>query len=89
MVHDRCRLRSTSLPNWVSSATASSPLWALTALTLNIIVLYALTARWEESDMSFPYAGLKPRDCREGRPRMLGRPSRSPRAIVLLITNGP
>lgn len=28
------------------------PLWALTALTLNIIVLYALTARWEESDMS-------------------------------------
>ncbi len=27
------------------------PLWALTALTLNIIVLYALTARWEESDM--------------------------------------
>ena len=30
------------------------PLWALTALTLNIIVLYALTARWEESDMSAP-----------------------------------
>ncbi len=25
------------------------PLWALTALTLNIIVLYALTARWSES----------------------------------------
>ena len=25
------------------------PLWALTALTLNIIVLYALTARWDES----------------------------------------
>lgn len=25
------------------------PLWALTALTLNVIVLYALTARWEES----------------------------------------
>ena len=24
----------------------------------------------------FPDAGLKPRDCREGRPRMLGRPSR-------------
>jgi hypothetical protein len=30
------------------------PLWALTTLTLNIIVLYALTARWEESDMSSP-----------------------------------
>ena len=30
------------------------PLWTLTALTLNIIVLYALTARWEESDMSSP-----------------------------------
>jgi hypothetical protein len=30
------------------------PLWALTALTLNIIVLYALTARWEESDLSAP-----------------------------------
>jgi hypothetical protein len=27
------------------------PLWALTALTLNVIVLYALTARWHESDM--------------------------------------
>lgn len=26
------------------------PLWALTALTLNVIVLYALTARWEESE---------------------------------------
>jgi hypothetical protein len=25
------------------------PLWALTALTINIIVLYALTARWSES----------------------------------------
>ena len=32
------------------------PLWALTALTLNVIVLYALTARWEESDMSSLYA---------------------------------
>lgn len=30
------------------------PLWALTALTLNIIVLYALTARWEESGMTAP-----------------------------------
>ena len=30
------------------------PLWALTALTLNIIVLYALTARWDESNMSAP-----------------------------------
>lgn len=28
---------------------AQYPLWALTALTLNIIVLYALTARWGES----------------------------------------
>ena len=25
------------------------PLWALTALALNVIVLYALTARWSES----------------------------------------
>jgi hypothetical protein len=25
------------------------PLWALTALTLNIVVLFALTARWTES----------------------------------------
>jgi len=25
------------------------PLWALTALALNIVVLYALTARWSES----------------------------------------
>jgi hypothetical protein len=25
------------------------PLWALTALTLNIVVLYALTVRWKES----------------------------------------
>jgi len=25
------------------------PLWALTALTLNVVVLYALTARWSES----------------------------------------
>jgi hypothetical protein len=30
------------------------PLWALTALTLNIIVLYALTARWDESDLAAP-----------------------------------
>jgi hypothetical protein len=28
---------------------ANYPLWALTALTLNVIVLYALTARWNES----------------------------------------
>ena len=26
------------------------PLWALTALTLNIVVLYALTVRWSESE---------------------------------------
>ena len=26
------------------------PLWSLTALTLNVIVLYALTARWSESE---------------------------------------
>jgi hypothetical protein len=30
------------------------PLWALTALTLNIIVLYALTAQWDESNMNAP-----------------------------------
>ena len=28
---------------------SSYPLWTLTAITLNIIVLYALTARWDES----------------------------------------
>jgi hypothetical protein len=27
------------------------PLWALTVLALNVIVLYALTARWQESEM--------------------------------------
>ena len=27
------------------------PLWALTALALNIVVLYALTARWSESEV--------------------------------------
>ncbi len=26
------------------------PLWALTTVTLNVIVLYALTARWSESE---------------------------------------
>ena len=26
------------------------PLWALTAMALNLIVLYALTARWDESE---------------------------------------
>ena len=30
-------------------------LWALTALTLNIIVLYALTARWDESKLDAAY----------------------------------
>ncbi|HSC29087.1 MAG TPA: hypothetical protein VLD67_17555 [Vicinamibacterales bacterium] len=28
---------------------SSYPLWALTALALNVVVLYALTARWDES----------------------------------------
>jgi hypothetical protein len=27
------------------------PLWTITALALNVIVLYALTARWEESTL--------------------------------------
>jgi hypothetical protein len=31
------------------------PLWALTALTLNIIVLFALTARWDESKLDAAY----------------------------------
>jgi uncharacterized membrane protein (DUF2068 family) len=31
------------------------PLWALTALTLNVVVLYALTVRWSESQF-----GLEP-----------------------------
>lgn len=29
--------------------SSSYPLWALTAIVLNIVVLYALTARWSES----------------------------------------
>ena len=29
---------------------SQSPLWALMALALNIVVLYALTARWSESE---------------------------------------
>jgi hypothetical protein len=28
---------------------SSYPLWALTAIVLNVVVLYALTARWSES----------------------------------------
>ena len=34
------------------------PLWTLTALTLNIIVLYALTARWSESAVELDTARL-------------------------------
>ena len=30
------------------------PLWALTALALNVVVLFALTARWDESRAEFP-----------------------------------
>jgi len=33
------------------------PLWALTALALNIVVLYALTARWSESKDEMFVAG--------------------------------
>ena len=33
------------------------PLWSLTALALNIIVLYALTARWKESAAEIKSAG--------------------------------
>ena len=33
------------------------PLWALTALALNLIVLYALTARWHESQVEYTTAG--------------------------------
>ena len=32
------------------------PLWALTALALNVVVLYALTARWDESQMAIDRA---------------------------------
>jgi len=32
------------------------PLWSLTAVALNIIVLYALTARWSESQAERPYS---------------------------------
>jgi hypothetical protein len=33
------------------------PLWSLTALTLNIVVLYALTVRWPESAAEIRSAG--------------------------------
>ena len=33
------------------------PLWSLTALALNIVVLYALTARWKESQAEIASAG--------------------------------
>ena len=33
------------------------PLWALTALALNVVVLYALTARWEESKAEITSVG--------------------------------
>ncbi len=33
------------------------PLWALTALALNIVVLYALTVRWDESQRQLESAG--------------------------------
>ena len=32
------------------------PLWALTALALNVIVLYALTVRWNESQVDYTTA---------------------------------
>ncbi len=31
---------------------SSAPLWALTVLALNIVVLYALLAKWDEADMA-------------------------------------
>ena len=67
------------------------PLWALTALTLNVIVLYALTARWGESsaDLRSSSYGRRLRTrtsaSREGRssvpsgrPRPPARPTRRP-----------
>ena len=33
------------------------PLWSFTALALNIVVLYALTARWKESQAEITSAG--------------------------------
>jgi hypothetical protein len=33
------------------------PLWAMTALALNVVVLYALTARWDESKDEMFVAG--------------------------------
>jgi hypothetical protein len=33
------------------------PLWALTALILNIVVLYALTVRWKESQAEISSVG--------------------------------
>ena len=36
---------------------SSAPLWTLTAIALNFIVLYALTARWSESKAELEAAG--------------------------------
>jgi hypothetical protein len=33
-----------------------TPLWSLTVIALNIIVLYALTARWAESQADSPFS---------------------------------
>jgi hypothetical protein len=33
-----------------------TPLWSLTVVALNIIVLYALTARWSESQAARPFS---------------------------------
>ena len=33
-----------------------TPLWSLTVIALNIIVLYALTARWDESRAERPFS---------------------------------
>jgi len=34
--------------------SAAYPLWALTAITLNIVVLYALIVRWDDAAMGEP-----------------------------------
>ena len=62
------------------------PLWALTALTLNVIVLYALTARWDESQADIAVGPVAPPSLEAvaqwccaaaSTPRARGRPVRS------------
>ena len=48
LVHDRRRRREL-FAQLGFLGNSQYPLWALTALALNFVVLYALTVRWDES----------------------------------------